>query len=37
MKATNTSTLDVGSQQNGLYIIEIKDKEKTTVKRLIKH
>ena len=37
MKATNTSTLDVGSQQNGLYIIEIKDKEKTTVNRLIKH
>ena len=26
MKATNTSTLDVGSQQNGLYIIEIKVK-----------
>ena len=37
MKATNTSTLDVGSQQNGLYIIEIKDKGKTTVNRLIKH
>ena len=37
MRATNTSTLDVGSQQNGLYIIEIKDKGKTTVNRLIKH
>ena len=37
MKATNTSTLDVGSQQNGLYIIEIKDKGKTSVNKLIKH
>ena len=36
MKATNTSTLDVGSQQNGLYIIEIKDKGKTSVNKLIK-
>ena len=37
MKATNTSTLDVGSQQNGLYIIEVKDKGKTSVNKLIKH
>ena len=37
MKATNTSTLDIGSQQKGVYIIEIKDKGKTTVNKLIKN